>query len=233
MTLSIPTCIERAGVVGVPIRHTWTEAEADDALLQQPELAARLGEVSYRANFALSLGAAEWVVWRLSAELTERSAFEALEAMWCAMIDWRYYNFAEFPDWLGELPRPVGGPMDLGFTLLSEVLANASEVQPVSDIAAQLAELPVRVLPKPELYRNWRRDVIRRLTALYHIDYGEEPLGPPVPREALDLEARFAPESAEMLLRHALRTADYRENHYLSSPEQMAREGFVGSPYPV
>jgi hypothetical protein len=232
MTLPIPAYIDRAGVVGAPIEHAWSDADADDALVQQPELAARLGAISYRANFAVSLGAAEWLTWRLSGELADRDAFEILEAMWLAMIDWRYYNFAEFPDWLGELPRPVGGPMDVGFNLLSEVLANAREVQPVSDLVAQLADLPVRVLPRPEPYRSWRRDVIRRLTTLYRIGSGD-PLGPPVPREALDSEAKFDPASAETLLRGALRTADPRVNRYLSSPEQMANEGFVGSPYPV
>jgi len=214
VTLQAPSYIARTAVAGAPVRHSWTEQDASDALLAQPQLTARLAPLTLRANLALSLGAAEWLAWRFSAELPDDEALQIIEAMWASMLDWSRFNFADLPDWIGQQPEEVGGPLDLGFGLLYEVFGNARERQPVADLTAQLLELPVRVLPDPEAYKAWRREVIRRFEGAYVFGDGD-PVGPPIAREALDPAQPFSPAAAES----QLEAIAPEVNRFLGPPE--------------
>jgi hypothetical protein len=230
MSLLIPSYIRSAGIVEDPIQHKWNESVKEDVLLDQPRLTDRLSGMTHRALLAFSLGSAEWVVWRLSKHLPDSASFQLLEAAWAGTIEWRYLKSFDVPDWLGELPPPIGGPLDTAFWLLREAFVAAREGEPFRHFSAALSELVLRIVAKSESYKEWRRFVIHRLTEMYPRTQ-ENRLGTPVPREALDPSYEYKPELANALLVPFLKALDYTQNPYLRSPEEMIAAGFTGRPY--
>ncbi len=230
MSISMPDYIRAAEVDRDQIQHTWDESANDEILLDQPRLTERLSGISYRGMLAFSLGSAEWTVWRLSPHLPDRIPFQVIEAAWAATIDWSYLKSFDVPEWAEELPAPIGGPLDQTFWLLQSAFVSARRIEPFWQSAASLSELALRVLIRPEIFKEWRRSVIDRLTRL-HPKQKENRLGTPVPREALDPSYDYRPEVAPELLDKFLKSLDYAQNPYLSSPEEMIAAGFEGTPY--
>ena len=231
--LQIPKYIESARIVDEPLGFEWDELQKDEVLLDQPRLMRRLNAISYRGVLSFSLGVIEWIIWRLSRhlkELKEERPFQATEAAWAGAIDWRYLKSLELPEWEEEFDESVGGPLALGFELLTEVFIEARRVRPVSQSAAPLSEIPIKILPKTDSYKEWRRSTIQRLKQVYPMK-DQDRLGQPVPREALETSLDYRPELASEYLAKFLRECNPNENPYLSSPEEMIRAGFKGVPY--
>jgi len=59
----------------------------------------------------------------------------------------------------------------------------------------------------------------------------KDPLGDPVPREALDPEIEFRMDQIEALINRFLRGLDPTSNPFLNSADRMREERFVGEPY--
>jgi hypothetical protein len=230
MSLSIPEYIKAAGVDASPIRYEWKSSTRDDLLVDHPRLTDRMTGISYRGMLAFSLGSAEWVIWRLRPQLPDKIPFQVIEAAWAATIDWTYLKSLDVPDWAEDLPATIGGPLELTFWLLQRAFVQARRSEPFWQSSASLSELALHVVDKPETFKEWRRFVIDRLTRL-HPKSKENRLGTPVPREALDPGFDYDPAAAPELLARFLRTLDYTQNPYLSSPEEMIAEGFKGTPY--
>src|SRR5262249_17385742 len=155
---------------------------------------------------------------------------QVIEAAWAGTIDWLYLKSLDVPNWEEQLPAPIGGPLDQAFWLLQQAFVAARRVEPFWESPACLSELALRVLNRPETFKEWRRFVIDRMTRL-HPKLKENRLGTPVPREALDPGFDYRPEMAPELLDKFLKSLDYTQNPYLSSPEEMIADGFEGTPY--
>jgi len=231
MLLDIPRYIESTGIVDEPITHEWDDSDEEEVLLDQPRLMGRLNQISYRGVLAFSIGITEWVVWRLSQHLNDDDTpFLAIQASWAGMIEWRYLKSLDISELEEELDEPIGGPLALAFKLLTDVFIEARRVRPVSQNAAPLSEIPIKLIPNPDVYKAWRRTIIGRLTQMYPMKQDDR-LGSPVPREALDPNIDFRPEIAPEFLVSLLRRCDPKKNHYLSSPKEMIADGFQGKPY--
>jgi hypothetical protein len=232
MYIDIPPYCAKASVDEEPIQFRWGNAQRDEVLLDQPQMMARLNAISYRGVLCFSIGVVEWIIWRLSRHLPDETPFQAVQAAWAGNTDWRYLKTLDVPDWENELDEPIGAPLTLAFNLLTEIFIQARRVKPLSQHAAPLLEIPIKIISNPEPYKEWRRFSIQRLTVLCPMR-PEDRLGPPVPREALDPEFNYLPEMAKQLLTAFLRTCDYRKNPYLNSLEEMLAAGFEGVPYAV
>lgn len=226
----IPRYIENAAVVDAPILFDWGRAQQEDVLLDQPRLMSRLNETTYRGVLAFALGVVEWVSWRLVKYIPDQTPFHFIEASWASLIDWRYLRSLDVPDWENELDEPIGAPLTLAFQLLIRVHVAARRVKPVSQHAAPLSELPLKLMPNPEPYKEWRRDAIARLVQRCPKDE-QNWLGSPVPREVLDPKNDYRPARATDLLGRFLSGCDPRQNPYLVSANELKAKGFEGMPY--
>lgn len=120
--------------------------------------------------------------------------------------------------------------MQQAFWFLQNIFVAARRIEPFWQSSASLSELALRVLNRPEEFKEWRRFVIDRLTRLHPKSKGDR-LGAPVPRQALDPNLDYSPSMAPELLAKFLQSLDYKTNPYLSSPAEMIAEGFVGKPF--
>jgi hypothetical protein len=85
-------------------------------------------------------------------------------------------------------------------------------------------------LPDPKPFKEWRREIIKRLSAT-HSDEDDTTRDLLAPREALDPEFDYSPDQAPQLVSQFLAKLDCRKNPYLATPEQMKKGGFKGTPY--
>jgi hypothetical protein len=227
----MPSHIRASGIADAPIRHKWSDEIQDDVLLDQPRLRDRLSALSDRAVLAFTVGSVEWVVWRFAAHLPDRTAIDAVEAAWAGIVDWRYLKNLEVPSLEDEdeVPEKISGPLDQAFWLLGEAFTFAEDGEPFWQFGASASELAIRVVPTPDKFKSWRRVVIKRLTECY--PRPEDALGPPVPRDLLEPEARCEPESIVGYLSRFLAGLKPTENPYLVLPKEMVSAGFEGKPY--
>jgi len=231
MTLSIPSYIQAAGVVHQPIEHEWKDADEQAVLTGNATLEPKIRTISHKGIAAISLGAIEWLIWRLEQHLPDRVPFQIVEASWAGIIDWRYLKWQDLPieEW-EELPWPVGEPLINAFRLFKEMLFMLRDGGFIPVISSCLAELPLHVLNDPEPYKQWRRFVVRRL-AKKHPANREDRMGTAVPRQALDPNCDYESANSAELVSVFLQGLDHSQNPYLSSPEEIIEQGFSGTPY--
>lgn len=230
MPLTIPQYIQSAGVAAEPLDHAWNRSIQEDVLLDQPALKRRLSAISSRGTLAFLLGSIEWVLWRLGAHFPDRAPFQLVEAGWAGIIDWRYLSNLQPPGWVDDVPLNVGGPVDQALWLLGESFVAAREGQPFWGSAASASEIVLRVIHRPDVFKQWRRFAILRLRDT-HPRPDNELLGTPVPRKALDPAFDYDPRHATPLLADFLKRLEPSKNSYLRSPAQMIDAGFSGTPY--
>jgi hypothetical protein len=225
-----PTYIELAKVEDEPIEFDWSEEEEESVLLDQPQLRKRLNAITYRGELAFAVAVVEWITWRLSHQLEDDEALKAIQASWAGVIDWRYLKSLDVPAWDENLDLRVGGPLSLGFRLLTETFLEARRVRPVSSNVAPLSEIPIKILPHANAYKEWRRLSIHRLTQIYPMKEADR-LGPPIPRETFDHSIQYQPEMATGFIARFLKECNPKKNPYLNTPEEMIALGYQGVPY--
>ena len=225
-----PGYITRAGLLELPVSHRWAHLAEEVLSPPSEELQARLRTLSLRAELALLTGAAEWIVYRFEKTLQDKLPLDAIDAAWLQQLDPRYalpYDESfEADEWSG----PVRGPIGEAMRRMWEASVLIQDEAEIVDLVAELLALAAHVLPNPAPLRAWQEQVIGRLAAGWP-RRAEDPLGDPVPREALDPEARLDPTETEALLREALARVDPEEHPFTASPEELLAEGFPGTPY--
>lgn len=235
MTLLPQSHIELSGVADLPITHDWDDDDPESAYTDEdPRLEHRIAKISRRGVVALSAGFAEWVAWRFSKQESNATILlQVIEAVWASVIDWRFLLPLGSPgrklvwkEWRG----PVRGPQCAVFKLLKDVVEIASSDQYAAPESACLSNLVLYVVEDSKPFKDWRRGTIRRLTQSFPLKR-EDPLGPPVPREALDLTVDFDPKKTAESLAKFLAALDPKANPYLRPPHEMTAQGFEGTPY--
>lgn len=234
MTLTIPTYIDRAKVVGSPIRHAWSDADARSKFMGDERLANRIRKICPRGVAALTAGFAEWVAWRLSKEVRDAVLLNYVEAYWAGIVDWRYMRLRKTvpkaPHLLKEWTGPVRGPVIKTCNDLDTVKAGVEQSMGAAVNATILSQLTLYVMPSKEPFMEWRRFAIDRLAKSYPVKKEGE-IGPPIPREVLDPDVDYKPEMAKELIAAYLKRLDAKKNPFLKAPDEMKAEGFTGVPY--
>lgn len=224
-----PLHIIAAGVPFTAPDYVWTAETDDDILLPQPLLSRRLAEMSDRAALAFSLGAIEWVFWRLHTMVPDDGVFQFLDAAWAGLVDWRYLDaFIDRP-WEETFDREVGSPIEAAISRLELAFANARNGTAFFDQPVTISEVALRVCGVPEAFKAWRRTTIARL-----IEVAPAPsfgLGRPLSRDIVDPTSTASSEENDARISAYLASLDWRNNRYLGKPDEMKAAGFAGEPY--
>ncbi|WP_426755863.1 hypothetical protein [Myxococcus sp. Y35] len=212
MSITFPNYVRANVVPSTPVAYEWDD-ETTDVFLDDARLAKRIGAATARGIAALSVGCAEWIVYRFSGLSDDPMPYQYLEAAWAGIIDWNLMKIphgAKLKDWKGSVRRPLF----LAIRTLKENLSLASSGDYPAEETVHLVFLARYVLPDPKPFMKWLDSAIGRLETYYSGDG----MGEPVPREVLDPDFDFKPEQAKELLEEYLRTVASSGNPYLNLP---------------
>jgi hypothetical protein len=167
------------------------------------------------------------MVYRFGSLSSDPLPLQYAEAAWAGSVDWRYAKYYEMRrDWHG----PVRGPLALAVAFMVDVLNRVNQQDLPEISAASIVNLGRHVIAKSEPFNQWFDWAIKRLEDLFPRD-PEDPIGPAVPREALNPDLAFQVDQTEELINRFLTDLDIRSNPFLSPPAKMLDEGFEGTPY--
>lgn len=227
--LGPPQYIREASIRDPQIRYRWDDWNLDQ-YLDNPDdsLVVALEPLPHRANVAIALGMTEWLVHRFSSLDEDQVPWLIIEAAWAQSINRRYSEFIELndEDWLGPMRRPV----QLALENVQEILVACFDDEDTAEETASVSKLVLHVLPHLDAFLHWRAGVITRLTKFY-VRQKDDPVGPVIPREALDLSVNFTPNMTDNLVTRFLAGLDPATNGWLNTVEVMKELRFNGVPY--
>lgn len=224
MPLEIPKYIIDADIQDNNIQYKWDDWNQEHAeQFVDEDLADRLSRVAPRAILALMCGSAEWIVHRFAHMVDDPAPSDYLEAAWATVIDTKYsgHGSITWQDYREHWTGPVKGPISRALLRL-EVGVQQLHWQREDPIfrAKPLISLVSYVIPKPEIYKKWYNQVTYRLESLYPRIPGDE-FGDVVPRQALDIDQNFNPQSTEELVNTFLSRLNPEKNRFLSPPKDI------------
>jgi hypothetical protein len=216
------------------VQFSWDDDNPRAAYVRESaKLMHKVGEISRRGKVGVSAGIVEWIAWRLSRHADSRILFLLADALWASTADWRYIVALDAPerrlewrDWKG----PVRGPICGTYQLIETIVTDSKRGMATEPWIVSLSNLAEYVLTKPAPFKAWRRNAIERLGKLDPWSR-QNPVGSPVPPEAVDPDFDYLPDQGTALMTNFLRTLDYSANPFLRPPEQMIKDGFEGTPY--
>lgn len=217
MSFSPAPYIPVAQLVAMPVEHEWDDDDPYEALGSGDDsLSAELKTVSDRARKAFAIAVAEWVIRRFGPPPDE-FPLDYLEASWAGLQDWELQQIWEPPQ--DRYRGPAGGAIDLAVRTVTNC-HTALGMGGGDTEGAFLSKIAVYVIPDPGAFLAWRAKAVERLKRLYPRN-DADPMGPPVPREALDpavaLDA-LATEKAAKLGRAFVAGLDFARNKFLVRP---------------
>lgn len=234
-----PLQIETARIADTSPRFPWDEWHVENAYQPaDPELMKRMAALSHRANVAISVSIAEWIVWRFEKLSNDPAPYQFLEAAWASVVHTAYARYVEFndDDWRGV----VRGSQRMAMEILIDLMWGLHDTVPGQN-AAWMSKLAELVLADPAPFLEWRDQCIERLEKHYPrpddsdaVFSDEIDAGPWVPRELFDASKPFDPAQTRGLIQKFVKTLDYRQNPFLNEPDEMQEfEDYSGTPYKV
>lgn len=230
--------IDRAHINQPQLRFFWDEWNVRPTYeAVRPEEVERLARLSWRANCALTIGIAEWILARFEGMDADPDPAHFLEAAWAANVDERYAYEIDIVD--AEWRGPVRGPISMALTFVQDALF-AEEAGPNSAMnPAWAARFARHVLPDTAAFDAWFSFCLARLEPLYPaVDENAQDWFEPahdggalVPAEALDPDHVFDPARTDALIDRFLRSLDPARNEFLATSQEMADLDFEGVPY--
>jgi hypothetical protein len=230
--------IDRAAIAQPQLRFTWDEWNIKSTYLPVNEdEAVRLQKLSKRANCALTIGIAEWILARFAGMDADPDPAQFLEAAWAANVDIRYAY--EIPIVDAEWRGPIRGPISMALTFVLDALFAEEAGENSFMNPAWAARFARHVLPDSKPFDAWFESCLERFESLYpapsedDADWfePESNAGPLIPPEAVDPDRPFDPSSTDNLIDAFLRNLKSAPNDFLAPPEVMASLGFEGEPY--
>jgi hypothetical protein len=234
MALSKPDYIVAANVADTEANYPWDEWNVREAYSPpDDELIDRYDGLTHRAQVAMTIATAEWIVFRFEALSDDPMPLNYLEAAWAANIDTAHGVYIETDD--DEWRGPIRGPLNMAITIVADALFCADQTDDTAENPAWMSKLAERVLPPRSLaaFRTWRATCLQRLETYYtepdeeenEDDFGdlfseEDAGGPPVPREIFDPSFEFRPDMVATLVDRFLADLDPRANEFLQTPEE-------------
>ncbi|WP_367871330.1 hypothetical protein [Luteolibacter sp. Populi] len=239
--LPLPAYLPKAGIQSDLIRYEWDDWKTlPQSQASDEELTGRLAKISRRAVLALMCATAEWIVYRFDPLCDDTSPWDYLEGAWAMTIDVRYCGYGSgnwwqehaVDGWHGPVKGIIAEALERLEVAIQQLFWEGTDPVRRAGLVDALARY---VMPDTAPYLEWRERIVKRFESLFPRD-ADDPLGDPVPREAVDPDLEFDPARSEALLRRYLAGLDHRRNIFLSSPEAMtepddAGESFRGVPY--
>ena len=232
--LKVPLYVEKAGIMGAPIKYKWSEeiavtlSEAENARLQDA-----FDEANFKAKFAMGLAVTEWIVWRFKGHADTEDALKRIEAGWASMVHPSYAQNLDPELTVNNDTENVKGPLELSMDLLSMIYDYYGEGSIyLSDPVTRQALLAAHVLPKKQDFQGWLSKTARRASGVFprQVDYDEETelydasSEAPVPREFFDEQFKYSEALAQKAWKAFLQSVDPKQNPYLSPPKKSSRK---------
>lgn len=225
--LNKPRYIAEANIADSPTAYPWDEWNVENAYQPaDPDLTDRMAYLSHRANVAMCIAMAEWVVWRFEKLSDDPIPLKYLEAAWAGNVHTAYVRYVETTDddWRGV----VRGPLNIALSIVIDLMWGFKDTTPGENVAwmSNLVEL---VLSDSQAFKEWRKACMHRLEQYFprpeeDIDdlFEDEPdLGPWVPRELFDPGIPFDPRMTRLLIKQFIKSLDYKANEFFHTPEEM------------
>jgi hypothetical protein len=237
--LTMPSYIERLGLRGTKPQFKARPIDITQLFdAEVPMVETRTRKTTERVKLAFGAAAAEWVVWRLDGITDVIDILQFIEAIWAAIIDYRYAR--EIPHKKPADEDPLRYILFVTWRDVNALFLRCQEGDGNPDDCVQLSLLARHVLPKKHhgALKDWLTVILQeRVKTLWPMDPDiEDPVirqGSPVPREVFNPDFDFDPGRSTDLLQAFLEGLDYTANPYLRSPEEMKQLGFPGTPYKV
>jgi hypothetical protein len=230
--LLVPRYLREAAIASSEIRYEWDDWNVEQA--EEPiddDLYARLESVTLRATVAFTIATAEWIVHRFETLSQDKLPLQYLESAWAQVVSWHYAavtweGYTNEKDWHG----PVRGPLGVAMKRVHYAIEQAAAGEDPELRAAWISNLAEYLMVESKHFQIWRDKVLERLCSTFP-RAPKDPLGDPVPREALDPEIEFRMDQIEVLINRFLRGLDPTSNPFLNSADRMREERLVGEPY--
>jgi hypothetical protein len=229
MSIELPRYVKEAPITDPRILYRWEDWDVDQYLDEPDEALVKwLEPLCHRANVALAIGMTEWLVRRFSRLGDDCAPLLIIEAAWAQLINRRYSEFIELndEDWQG----PIRRPMQLALESVQEILVACFDDDDTAEETASVSKLVLHILPVSDGFTAWRTGVIARLSRFY-TKHEDDPVGPVIPREALDLSVDFTPGMTNDLITRFLTGLSPATNGWLNSIDEMRELRFDGVPY--
>lgn len=230
MSYSFPDYLVRTRIDQQPVSFEWDDSKYPEKQYDSGWIINALATTTLRARIVVGLGAYEWIVFRFRNFSKDSAPIQIAEACWAATIHRRYLSYWEFPrsEWVGN----VKGPLWCAMTWVQPmVLTGDNNPWDCEEGLSYLSRLAMHVLPEPERFENWLKEVIKRVVHFYSAP-PEDPLedlfsereeqrrGPLIAREVLDPAFEYKPDAAERLTKTYLSGLGKQKNPYLCLPQK-------------
>jgi hypothetical protein len=235
--LTIPAYIQESGVVGAPIKHKWNDEDLPTFYTESDRIESLIAKTTTAGAVALALGCLEWVGWRMSKSTDVAVISDAIEALWAGIIDVNYVRSLresslalKRDEWQG----PGRGPVFVVYKQLKGLQKCLELKEPASPEASSAVRLGKFVIPQTKPFEEWWRFALKRLASAHpDKEEGQDDIGKPIPRDALDPSIDYKPGDAKRYLSRFLKGLDPAANPFLVSPREMKKAGFKGEPYKI
>jgi hypothetical protein len=204
-----------AELSALPVEYKWDDWDPYSVLPEASEATESTFEkTSDRAAIAYAIACAEWTVFRLEPFLDgDNRPFKYLEACWAVEMSDAYGSPPESnaEEWEGA----VRGAVDLSLMTVLNTIYTAEDGE--AYVQAAFAEvLAAHVVQHHPSFTAWSEKARKRLLELYPRD-SDEPMGDPVPRQALDpaIPLETIKANTEQLVWEELQKATATDNPYL------------------
>lgn len=227
--LNPPPHIQRSSVIGAPITYTWAGTAAYNR--ENVDLLFRFEDISLRGVLAIAAGISEWIAWRLEGLAPTRDTLLFIEAVWAGDIAPEYtigWDWEREPPFKGPAQRPLFHTCELLLEVFNS--CDAAGAGSASQWSVYLTYLARHVLPDSKPFDDWLTATLDRLAKLCPRN-DQQPIGDPVPREAVNVDRPFDAAEIPHLLDTFLKGLDPDDNRYLRKPKNMLALGFRGTPY--
>jgi hypothetical protein len=223
--------IEEAAISGADVTYRWKVHQGTELIESfSKNIASTVMELSLRANFALAIGVAEWIVWRLDSPSRYPQLTLYVNSLWARTVDKAYLkvNCLDTPPRDGN---PAIEPMIATEDALYTAFRKSTQNHPERGAAvAGLVSLVRYTLPDAGKLDDWLRQTLGRFAEHFRFDPVNRP-GTIVPRAFLDPATPVDPAAIPTLLDEQLRQIEWQGNPFLASPGEMRAAGFAGTPY--
>ena len=222
--------MDASALASAPIQHKWNDKDVPTFYTETDRIQSMIARTTTAGAVALAVGCLEWVAWRMSKHSDVTLLFKAIEAMWAGIIDYRYVrSLYDSPlvlkqkEWQG----PAKGPVYAAYWQLVRLQERLEDRGPASPDASCAVRLARFVLPAPKPFEAWWRVILKRLVELHpDSEEGEDDIGKPIPREAMDPNLDYKLRDEKRYLAAFLKSLDPKTNPFLATPKEMKKAGF-------
>lgn len=216
MSLGVPLYIPLEQIARLDIQHRWSDWDPYE-LLELPDEGTKnkLRKVSNRGIITFALGCTEWVFYRFTKLLSDRTAktvYDYLETFWVYVMgnEDAIPPETEHEEWLG----PVHGPINLSLMTTLNTIYVSEHGAPIQN-GAFSAQIALHVLVEQSPFLSWQDNILERLTRYCPRDE-DNPEGLAVPKEILDPSVELTEQIRVRLIEAFLAKVDYAKNPYLN-----------------